>query len=72
MKILLLEDDTNTAFMVGPGVAFHFTSNLTARAEWQYLGNVGSLDTLGKLNVGLFNVGVLYEFGSNRQGQWGR
>ena len=66
------EDDTNTAFMVGPGVAFHFTSNLTARAEWQYLGNVGSLDTLGKLNVGLFNVGVLYEFGSNRQGQWGR
>jgi opacity protein-like surface antigen len=66
------EDDTNTSLLVGPGVAFHFTRHLTARAEWQYLANVGELTTLGKLDVGLFTLGVLYEFGGNRMGPWGR
>jgi opacity protein-like surface antigen len=57
------EDDSRTAVLFGPGVAFHFARHLTARAEWQYLANVGELSTLGKLDVGLFNVGVLFEFG---------
>jgi opacity protein-like surface antigen len=57
------EDDSRTAVLFGPGAAFHFASHFTARAEWQYLVNVGEFNTLGKLDVGLFNVGVLYEFG---------
>jgi opacity protein-like surface antigen len=65
-------DDKNTSFVFGPGAAFHFTRHLTARVEWQYLSNVGELPSIGKLDVGLFNVGVLYEFGSDRAGLWGR
>ncbi len=54
----------NNEFLVGVGAAYHFTKNLSARAEYSYLGEnkIGSGKDEFKVKISQFNLGVNYAF----------
>ncbi len=53
--------DSNTNWTFGVGAGYNLTKNLGARAEWQRYDKVGG-DNVGKADVDVFNVGLLYRF----------
>ena len=53
--------DSNGGYTLGLGAGYSFTKNLGARAEWQRYDQVGG-DNVGKADIDVFNVGLLYRF----------
>jgi OmpA-OmpF porin, OOP family len=52
---------TSTKFAFGVGGQYDFTKNLSVRAQYEDLGNVGD-DTTGKSKVTLLSAGVVFRF----------
>ncbi|MFY7864031.1 MAG: porin family protein [Roseateles sp.] len=55
---------SNNELLVGAGAAYHFTKNLSARAEYNYLGEnaISSGTDDMKVKIGQFNLGMNYAF----------
>jgi OOP family OmpA-OmpF porin len=48
--------------LIGIGTAWHIGNNVTLRAEYTRLSNVGDKDKTGETNIDLFSLGVTYSF----------
>ncbi len=52
---------TSTNLAIGVGAQYDFTKNISARAQYEDLGNVGD-DNTGKSKVTLLSAGVVFKF----------
>jgi OmpA-OmpF porin, OOP family len=54
-------EESNGGLTLGAGFAWHFTRQLSARADWQRFQGVGG-GNVSEVDVDTLNVGVLYRF----------
>lgn len=54
--------ESGTDPMLGLGISFSVNPNLSIRGEWERFLDIGNDSTIGKSDVDLFSVGLVYKF----------
>ena len=57
-----LPTTVSTKAAYGIGVQYDFTKNISARAQYEDLGKVGDVNTIGESKMTLISAGVIYKF----------